>query len=261
LGIDKPLKFSQPKEVTYQMMYELILNPKLEPILCCFLAAMSHAEATWSKASSALGNSARDLWLLKNVPPKSVEAEGEITKQLESLKDAVAKGGILGINPSLPWQQMISEFAKPKNPMARIPSNLERFSGNYLNIVLGGALFSIFVGHPKRTAVALALNGAVAFTPSTAFDAPTQQLHKFEKVAFLKRITPAWLHYACTLNVQGFIFLLAVLSRRGRIGMLLGNFLVLAHATFKTRTTGQLAVDKLEGMTAAAQEIIADQYE
>merc|ERR1711871_201259 len=99
-------------------------------------------------------------------------------------------GGILGILPSSPWLQMISDFAKPKNPGVRIPANLERFSGNYVNIVLGGALFSIFIGHPRRTAVALALNNALVSAPATTFEAGTEQLHKVEKFAFLKRVTP-----------------------------------------------------------------------
>jgi len=107
------------------------------------------SQPTWGNAASSVGNSVRGLWLLKNVPPKTPEAEAAIIEDANHLKEAASQGGILGISPSVPWTQMVGEFAKPQNAAALIPANIEQFSGNYVNTILGGALFTLFAGHPK----------------------------------------------------------------------------------------------------------------
>lgn len=196
------------------------------------------SQPTWGNAASSVGNSVRGLWLLKNVPPKKPEAEAAIIEDANQLKEAASQGGILGISPSVPWMQMVGEFAKPQNAAnaaALIPANIEHFAGNYVNIILGGALFTIFTGHPKRTAASVILNQGLILAPVTVFDAASQALNKVEAHPFFKTVTATWLRYVALFGVQGFIVLLMILSRRGRVGLVLGNLLALAHATAKTK--------------------------
>lgn len=172
--------------------------------------------------------SLNDVWLRRNMPPK--RSEEDASQELARFKTAVSQGGVLGIPPSVPWPKMAGDFEMPADPVARISSNIKVFSGNYVSMLAGAALLASLVHHPRRTAFGLALNGA-AFASDAAAEQLAEQLHKMASA--WRGLTPTWLRYASALGGQGFIVLLAVLSRRGRRGLFLGSLLVLAHAVFR----------------------------
>lgn len=175
------------------------------------------------KARAALRTAISELWLLENVVPKQDKKE-----QIERLKLAVRSGGLLGVVPSLPWSQMRGDFAVPTDPMMRLSSNAERFSGNYLNVIIAGALFTTFIRNPARISALLACNGFATLAPSSVYEDALKILRTH--FSFLRKFTAADLQYASVWIAQVFLALAHVLSRRGRRGFFIGSMLVCAHA-------------------------------
>jgi len=79
------------------------------------------------------------------------------------------------------------------------------------------------------------LNQGLILAPVTTFEPASQRLNKVEAHPFFKKITATWLRYLALFGVQGFLFLLMILSRRGRVGLVMGILLTSAHATAKTK--------------------------
>lgn len=207
------------------------------------------------QARAALRTAISELWLLENAVPKQDKEE-----QIERLKTAVRSGGLLGVVPSLPWSQMRGDFAVPTDPMMRLSSNLERFSGNYLNVIIAGALFTTFIRNPARISALLACNGFATLAPSSVYEDALKILRTHFSSSFLRKFTAAELQYASVWIAQVFLALAHVLSRRGRRGFFIGSLLACAHAALLARPArptveiAAVAMRRVEENNAAKSE-------
>merc|ERR1719198_52746 len=91
-----------------------------------------------------------ECWLLQTLktiwpPPPKGACEKSCAELLALL---VQDGALAGIRLSLPWREFFGEFRKPSNPAQRVPSNLSRFAGNYINVILGCYALTSFGRHP-----------------------------------------------------------------------------------------------------------------
>lgn len=191
------------------------------------------SDVQMAKARAALRTAISELWLLENaVPKRDKDAQHD---QIEVMKTAVKKGCLFGVLPSKPWIQMYGDFAVPTDPVSKVSSNVVLFSGNYLNVIIAGALFTTFVRKPARISALLACNAFATLAPKSMYEDFLNILRTHFSSSFLKTFPATKLQYATVWKAQFFLALAQLFSRHGRRGFLIGSVLSCAHAALLAR--------------------------
>ena len=122
----------------------------------------------------------KDTWVVKHaavgVPPsRSQEKEREYDAAVNGLRTMVLeRRAIFGIQPSQHLREVFGapeNFAKPEHlDLQKIAGNLQKFAGNYINVLLAGSLVGVAGTRPKLTVVNVSALGLALLGPPELFE-------------------------------------------------------------------------------------------
>eukprot|EP00930_Biecheleria_cincta_P101831 TRINITY_DN93484_c0_g1_i1.p1 TRINITY_DN93484_c0_g1~~TRINITY_DN93484_c0_g1_i1.p1 ORF type:complete len:206 (+),score=24.19 TRINITY_DN93484_c0_g1_i1:56-673(+) len=198
------------------------------------------SEHSWAAAGAAFAKSLRCAWLPRTLLSWQAD-ETFFETRCADLLETFLDGAPAGILLSQPWSEFFGELKAPDHAAQRVPFNVERYAGNYLNIMFGLALVAEVVCRPI-TVIFLALLQAVALlAPPEMFDVDLRLPRKDAEVIALGgarlRLTLA------AVGHVGFVFL-TVLGHRCW-PWAIAAILSLLHAYFRTRPWTQVAKERL----------------
>eukprot|EP00404_Azadinium_spinosum_P035113 CAMPEP_0180656176 /NCGR_PEP_ID=MMETSP1037_2-20121125/55700_1 /TAXON_ID=632150 /ORGANISM="Azadinium spinosum, Strain 3D9" /LENGTH=111 /DNA_ID=CAMNT_0022682717 /DNA_START=1 /DNA_END=332 /DNA_ORIENTATION=- len=104
----------------------------------------------WQAAAAVLGAAVRDGWLCRNaLSCRSFSGDERACENAcADLLKTLLEGAPAGVGLSQPWTQFIGTLRPPDHAALRVPSNIERYAGNYVNIVFGSSVLGIFLARP-----------------------------------------------------------------------------------------------------------------
>lgn len=162
------------------------------------------------------------------------------------LLEVINEGAPAGVRPSRPWQEFLSslqDLRQPDHVAQRLPSNLERYAGNYMNIIFSGAVALSFLSHPMLVTTSCVVQAIALLGPPEMFDVGV--LRTKRQGGGYASVGGGWLRLALAALAHSCLWLLALLSHSAHKGALLAILLVLLHAYLRTRPFTVVAKEKL----------------
>eukprot|EP00927_Polykrikos_kofoidii_P022183 TRINITY_DN20757_c0_g2_i1.p1 TRINITY_DN20757_c0_g2~~TRINITY_DN20757_c0_g2_i1.p1 ORF type:complete len:239 (-),score=32.10 TRINITY_DN20757_c0_g2_i1:27-656(-) len=150
-----------------------------------------------------------------------------------------------GIRPSRPWGEFFGELKAPENPGQRVCSNLERYAGNYLNVVFGLALLISFLERPGIVGFACIAQVFPLLAPPEIFHIDVRRFGKVAAGDAFVDIGGSRLRLLLTVLAHVFLWAAVMSARGSRTGLILGSCLAVTHALSRTRPWSVLAKEKL----------------
>lgn len=192
----------------------------------------------------ALVTSAQHAWLRRHAhsfwTPTSDDHSCEAP--CAELLTSFLSGMLAGVPLSQPWNEFWGEMQPPDHPARRVPSNIERYAGNYVNIIFGGALFMTCLHHPILVGVICFAQAIALLAPPEFFDVSVLRLRRYG--GGYMPVGGAWLRFRFTLTANLALWLLLLLAP-ARFGALIGVLLVLTHAFLRKRPWIEIAKERL----------------
>mmetsp|Transcript_63785 Transcript_63785/g.100875 ORF Transcript_63785/g.100875 Transcript_63785/m.100875 type:complete len:203 (+) Transcript_63785:73-681(+) len=181
------------------------------------------ATYSWEKARQAMIGKCKDAWLVRQIVAKFGGSPSLSSKDLadavKELSEITLNGAISGVRVSHPWHEFFGEFAQPDNPRERLPSNLEYYAGNYINLVVNLCLVVSMVQHSSIWPLLLSSS--------------------LQGISFLGICGSYsfWLAF----SAQCFLWLIVVMCP---LGIVCGLGAGVLHAYFRRRVTAQILKEK-----------------
>lgn len=199
----------------------------------------------WPDVLNAVEAAAKGSWLWGHLPTVSWPAAREdqlVEEACGKLLKAWREGTPAGVALSQPWKEFFGEFRQPDHPAQRVPANLARYAGNYINVVVAVALALAFISTPWLLG-GLAIAQVVALlAPPDLFDV---ELRQFRKGGGYTSIGGAWIRMTLATGSHAGLLATLVFLPAGRLGVLLGLVMVAAHALFRTRPIIEVAKERV----------------
>eukprot|EP00931_Biecheleriopsis_adriatica_P108382 TRINITY_DN82692_c0_g1_i1.p1 TRINITY_DN82692_c0_g1~~TRINITY_DN82692_c0_g1_i1.p1 ORF type:complete len:209 (+),score=47.47 TRINITY_DN82692_c0_g1_i1:29-655(+) len=199
----------------------------------------------WGKAASAWAAAAVDAWLFRQwrTCTGSPAHEQQYEAACAELLNLLLQGAPAGVPLARPWQEFTGEMRLPDHPAQRVPSNLERYAGNYINMMFGLAMVFALTARPLCVVGCAGVKVVALLAPPEIFDIDVLQSRKAG--GGFRPVGGAWIRYALALSSQGGLWLCALLTRIGSQGLLLGIALTMLHAYFRIRPWTDMAKERL----------------
>ncbi|CAE7588518.1 unnamed protein product [Symbiodinium necroappetens] len=200
----------------------------------------------WQQAIITWRDAALGSWLVRTTK-RFASADGRKEEEFEGacseLLSLTLAGAPAGVALSQPWEEFAGEMRPPDHPAQRVPSNLQRFAGNYMNLLLVTAAFASASVRPFFVTFCLIAKAIALLAPPEMFDVDVLQ----GKAAGggYRAVGGPWLR--CGLVALGHAGLGAtsVFTSAGCRGLVVGTALVLSHALFRTRPWTEVAKERL----------------
>lgn len=204
--------------------------------------------SSWGAVVGSWGAALKGGWLPQHVLhswplPRGDDACEEICAKLLGF---LSEGAPAGVHPSRPWQEFLSSWQDLKPPdhaAQRMRFNLERFAGNYVNIVFFGAVALCLLSHPLLVTAICGVQGIAVLGPPQLFDVDVRRTAK--QGGGYAEVGGGWLRLLLAVLGHGCLWLLAALSRSAHAGAAFASLLVLLHAYLRTRPLMVVAKEKM----------------
>mmetsp|Transcript_44830 Transcript_44830/g.112717 ORF Transcript_44830/g.112717 Transcript_44830/m.112717 type:complete len:212 (-) Transcript_44830:27-662(-) len=204
------------------------------------------ATEAWRSAGSSITTSLRGAWLVRHgsliwaLPQEDRSCEAPCQELLQAFVNEFA---LSGVRPSQPWREFFGELRAPDHAAQRVPSNVERYAGNYINVAFGGALLLAFLSQPVLTSVLSGLQAVAVLAPPEIFDVHMLQPKRWG--GGFKDVGGAWLRLVLVILSHGSLWLLTLSLWQARSGALLAVLASLLHALLRTRPWTEMAKERL----------------
>merc|ERR1712046_349967 len=109
------------------------------------------------------------------------------------LLQLMVQGAPAGVNLPHPWKEFAGEMRAPDHAAQRVPSNLERYAGNYINLLFGSAVCAALISRPILVTVCSAVEAVALLAPPEMFDVEVKQ-RKSHGGGF-RSVGGAWLRF------------------------------------------------------------------
>ncbi|CAE7247675.1 unnamed protein product [Symbiodinium natans] len=191
-------------------------------------------------------DAARDSWL-ERTAKRFAKTQGRKEEEFEGacaeLLQLTLAGAPAGIPLSQPWQEFAGEMRPPDHPAQRVPSNLQRFAGNYLNLLMVTAAFASASTRPFFVGFCLIAKAIALLAPPEMFD--VDMLQGKSAGGGYRSVGGPWLRCALATAGHAGVWATGLLASSGRRGLAVGVALVLSHALFRTRPWTEVAKERL----------------
>eukprot|EP00811_Abedinium_folium_P008602 NODE_17948_length_918_cov_7.438685.p2 GENE.NODE_17948_length_918_cov_7.438685~~NODE_17948_length_918_cov_7.438685.p2 ORF type:complete len:213 (+),score=59.27 NODE_17948_length_918_cov_7.438685:78-716(+) len=196
---------------------------------------------------SPLAACVREAWLMQQLRRGAAltqlpACEKECTAPCDALLALFSEGCIAGVKPSLPWNEFWGEFQMPDNPVQRAASNVERYAGNYVNVVFAVAFAGALLQRPFPAVLVALLQVAALVLEPTGTRVPVGWWQSVVEFGGQGPLRTLWFRGLLVLAAHAGTWLYTVTSR---VGIVLGLLLVLAHSLLRKRPLHVVARERL----------------
>ncbi|CAK9050592.1 unnamed protein product [Durusdinium trenchii] len=202
--------------------------------------------AAWLEVAITWREKLLSCWLFRTVSESKLDDddEGILEQRCAQLLQLTLEGAPFGISLSQPWTDFARDLRRPDHPTQRVPSNLTRFAGNYINLILCSALLHSATAWPILFSICVAAEIVALFAPPEMFDVHIMQF-KSAGGGF-RSIGGTWLRCLLAAFAQVGSLCSCFFCHHGQRGLLLGTLLVLVHAFFRARPWTVMAKEGLK---------------
>ncbi|CAJ1375314.1 unnamed protein product [Effrenium voratum] len=179
-----------------------------------------------------------DSWLCRLPSFASGAGEEAWEASCAELLQLTVQGSVWGIK-ARPWRDFAGPMQFPDHPWQRLPCNLQRYAGNYLNLLLALAMAGAAQSRPLLFGACAMAKAVALLAPPEMFDVELLTSGSFRSVG------GGWLRLLLAALGE-FGLAASCFCRSGARGGLLGGGLVLAHALLRTRPWTDMAKDKVK---------------
>jgi hypothetical protein len=203
------------------------------------------ATDAWQSAYTGFCVAVSQSWLNRYVrfalaPPADEKACETSCNELLTI---FHQGSVVGVRLSQPWPEFFGEFRAPDHPANRVPSNLERFMGNYLNVAFICGLILTLMSHPIKVCLLCVAQVVALLGPPEIFD--VQVLQPKSWGGGFADLGGSKLRFLLAVHSHGWLLALQLVSERGRLGLCLAVLASLVHAFFRVRPWTVMAKERL----------------
>mmetsp|Transcript_28996 Transcript_28996/g.52806 ORF Transcript_28996/g.52806 Transcript_28996/m.52806 type:complete len:216 (-) Transcript_28996:74-721(-) len=213
--------------------------------------------SSWDGAGIAWKRACSGAWLWKHASLCTVPAAGRVPRD-KTLEDACAEllacfkqYAVAGVALSRSWEEFFGDdrscFRPPDRPGQRVPFNLERYAENYCNIIFAAGVALAAASHPVSFIVLTIAQGLAVLAPPHVFEI---DILLPKGAGGTKAVGGAWLRLVVAAAGHGGTWLLMMISRPAKVGVLIGAVASLLHALYRRRPKIAVAKDMLKGTKA-----------
>mmetsp|Transcript_55296 Transcript_55296/g.103711 ORF Transcript_55296/g.103711 Transcript_55296/m.103711 type:complete len:210 (+) Transcript_55296:36-665(+) len=206
----------------------------------------------WDQAALAWRSAAAESWLLRSLwrlsSSKAARSEEGLEAACAELLTLTCAAAPAGFPLSQTWQDFAGEMRQPDHPAQRLPSNLQRYAGNYMNILMTCAALAAVPARPVLLCLCGFLELLALFAPPEMFDVDVLQ----SKAAGggYRAVGGPWLRYGMAAVGQAGCWAAGLGTASGARGLAVGALVVVSHALLRTRPWTEVAkehVTRLKG--------------
>ncbi|CAE8609429.1 unnamed protein product [Polarella glacialis] len=210
------------------------------------MASSGEPYQAWRRAGAAWAKCLNGAWLLDTARSLLRGFELPSDKACEAscatLLSCMLEGAPAGVRLSHPWRDFFGELKAPDHVAQRIPSNAERYAGNYQNIIFAGALLAVFCNRPFLVLAFCCGQAVAVLAPPECFDLDFRMPRRGAEFV---PIGGDRLRLGIALLSHSGLWVLLFLCRATVQGSLLGVIASLVHAFLRTRPWTEMAKEKL----------------